>query len=126
MDPARTTLFTATDSAGNGVSRCTAIALGLVNSKIFVADAGAKKIRSMGLSGSGLAALAAATNSVPTSLAVDPASRQVYFTASSAARNFNSIQRVSYDGSGVTTVFTASSGVVHSPPRALRVFWRKD
>ncbi len=46
------TVFTATGvSPGNGVSRCTAIALDVANSKIFIADAGTGTIWSMNLLG---------------------------------------------------------------------------
>jgi hypothetical protein len=105
------TLFTATGSSGNGVSRCTALALDLSNSKLFLADAGAQKIWSLNLGGGGLAPLAATTNCFPTGVAVNPASQQVYFTASSALQASNSIQRVNYNGSGLATVFTASGAV---------------
>ena len=104
-------LFTATGASGNGVSRCTAIAVDPSNSKIFIADAGATRIWSMNLAGSGLAALATTTNCFPTSLALDSANQQVYFTAGSAAQATNFIQRVNYDGLGLTTRFTASGSV---------------
>ena len=104
-------LFTASGASGNGVSRCTAIALDTANSKIFLADAGARRIWSLNLAGSGLAALATTTNCFPTGLAVDSVSRQVYFTAGSAVQASNFIQRVNYDGSGLTTRFTASGSV---------------
>jgi len=110
------TLFTA--GAGNGVSRCTALAVDLAHSKIFVADAGAQTIWSMSLAGGNVTALATVANAYPTDLAADPASRMVYFTASSTVQSNNSLQRVSYGGAnvgygipGLTTLFTASGGV---------------
>ena len=109
-----TSLFIASGSpvnGGNGVSRCTAIAVDLLNSKIFIADAGAQKIWSMSLAGTGLAALATAANSTPTGLALDVTNQQVYFTLSSPMQSANVIQRVNYNGSGLTTLFTASGGV---------------
>jgi len=111
-----TVLFTATGPGGgglpgNGVSRCTAIAVDLLNSKIFIADAGAQKIWSIGLNGSGLTALATATNSIPTGLALDVTNQQVYFTVGSPVQSTNLIQRVNYNGSGLVTRFTASGGV---------------
>jgi hypothetical protein len=110
-----TILFTATGSAangGNGVSRCTAIAVDPSNSKMFIADAGAGKIWGMNLSGGGLMALATApANSFPTGLALDTANQQVYFSLSSPVQGSNLIQRVGYGGSGLTTLFTASGGV---------------
>jgi len=105
------TLFAATGSSGNGVSRCTALALDPSHSKLFLADAGAQRIWSMSLTGSGLTALAATTNCFPIGLAVNPSNQQVYFTASSALQTSNFIQRVNYDGSGLTTLFTAAGGV---------------
>jgi len=103
------TLFTA--AGGNGVYRCTAIALDLLHSKIFIADAGTNKIWSMSLTGSGLAALASTTNAVPTGVAVDVTNQLVYFTVGSPVQSSNRIQRVSYGGTGLTTLFTASGGV---------------
>jgi hypothetical protein len=107
-----TVVFTATGvSPGNGVSRCTAIAADFPNSKIFIADAGARTIWSMSLTGSGLTALAATTASTPTDVALDVAGQQVYFTAGSPVQGSNFIERMSYTGSGLSTVFTASGGV---------------
>jgi len=106
------TLFLATSNApGNGVWRCTALAVDPRNSKLFIADAGARKLWGLSLGGTGLSALASTTNSVPTDLALDPTNQQVYFTASSPAQNSNHIQRVTYDGTGLTNLFTASGSV---------------
>ena len=105
-------LFTATGvSPGNGVSRCTAIALDVPNSKIFIADAGARKIWSMSVAGTSLVALATNTASTPTDVALDIANQQVYFTAGSPVQGSNFIQRVNYNASGLTTLFTASGSV---------------
>jgi hypothetical protein len=106
-----TLVFTATGAAGNGVSRCTAIALDVPNSKIFIADAGARKIWSMSIAGSSLVALATNTASTPTDVALDVANQQVYFTAGSPVQGSNFIQRVNYNASGLTTLFTASGSV---------------
>jgi hypothetical protein len=107
-----TTLFTATGGPeDDAVSRCTAIAVDVANSKIFVADAGARKIWSMDLAGGGVVPLVTATNSFPTDLALDEANHQVYFTLSSTVQNSNRIQRMNYDGSGLITLFAASGGV---------------
>ena len=110
------TLFTA--SAGTGVSRCTALAVDVAHSKIFLADIGAKTIWSMSLAGGNVTALTTVTNAYPTDLAANPASRMVYFTASSTVQTNNLVQRVSYGGvnvgygvSGLTTLFTASGSV---------------
>ena len=107
----RALLFTATGDTGNGVSRCTAIALDLLHSKMFLADAGAQKIWSLDLAGNSLTALATTTNAFPTGLALDTTNQQVYFTASSTVQSSNLIHRVNYDGFGLITRFTASGGV---------------
>jgi len=108
---ATTNLFTAGGPSGNGVARCTAIAVDLLNSKIFIADAGAQKIWSMSLAGSGLSALATTTNCFPTGLALDTTNQQVYFTASSSVQTNNLVRRVDYTGSGLTNRFVASGSV---------------
>jgi hypothetical protein len=106
------TLFTATGGGGNGVSRCTAIAVDLLNSKIFLADSGAQKIWRMNLDGTGLLAVATtASNSFPSGVALDTASQQVYFTVSSTIQSSNLIERVNYNGTGLTNLFTASGSV---------------
>jgi hypothetical protein len=106
------TLFTATGAGGNGVSRCTAIAVDLLNSKIFLADAGAQRVWSMSATGSGLLAVATtAPNSFPSGVALDTANQQVYFTVSSTVQSANLMQRVNYNGTGITTLFTASGSV---------------
>lgn len=106
-----TTLFTATGPSGNGVSRCTAVAVDTLNSKIFIADAGTRRIWSLTTDGGDLTQVAAGGRSVPTDLALDPTNRQVYFTLSSPVQSENFIERVNYNGSGPTTLFTASGDV---------------
>jgi hypothetical protein len=107
-----TTLFTGTGaSPGNGVSRCTAIAVDVLNGAIFIADAGSKTIWKMHLDGGSLASVAKSSNSVPTDIAVDPVHQQLFFTLSSPIQSLNSIQRVGYDGLDLATVFSASGGV---------------
>jgi hypothetical protein len=106
------TLFTATGAGGNSVSRCTAIAVDLLNSKIFLADGGAQKVWTMSPTGTSLLAVATtAPNSFPSGVALDTANQQVYFTVSSTVQNANLIQRVNYNGTGITTLFTASGSV---------------
>jgi hypothetical protein len=104
-------LFTATGptaNGGNGVSRCTALAVDLLRSRIFVADAGAQKIWSMNLAGGALTTVAATTNCFPTGVALDTTNQQVYLTASSATQASNFIQRVNYNASGLITRFAAA------------------
>jgi len=104
-------LFTGTGAAGNGVFRCTAIAVDVSHARLFVADAGAQTIWSLSLNGTSLTPLATATTAVPTGLALDVANQQVYFTLGSTVQNANLIQRVSYSGSGRVTLFTAAGSV---------------
>lgn len=109
------TLFTASGpvaNGGNGVSRCTAIAVDLLNSKIFLVDAGAQKIWRMNLDGTGLFAMATtAPNSFPSGVALDVTNQVVYFTVSSTVQSANLIQRVNYNGTGLTTLFAASGSI---------------
>ena len=51
---ANASIFTATGTGGNNVSRCTAIALDTTLQKVFLVDAGNQKLWSMNLDGSGL------------------------------------------------------------------------
>ncbi len=111
-----TTLFTAT--GGSAVSRCTALAVDVAHSKMFVADVGTKTIWSMSLAGGSATALVTITNAYPTDLAAEPTSQMVYFTVSSTVQTNNCLQRVSYGGAnvgygipGLTTLFTASGSV---------------
>ena len=106
-----TTIFIAGGASGNGVSRCTAIALDAANSILFLADAGAQKIWSMSTASAGLTDLVDATNSFPTGLALDVANQQIYFTLSSARQRDNQIGRINYSGAGLTILFTAAGAV---------------
>jgi hypothetical protein len=66
----------------------------------------------MNLDGTGLLALATtASNSFPSGVALDVSNALVYFTVSSTAQSSNLIQRVNYNGTGLTTLFTASGSV---------------
>jgi hypothetical protein len=106
-----TTLLNGTGASGNGVSRCTAIALDAAHSRMFIADAGALTIWRMNLDGSGLVALVVAKNSFPMDLALDVTGQQVYFALSSTQQSSNQIMRVSYGGTGLTNLFTATGAV---------------
>jgi hypothetical protein len=105
-------LITATGAGGNGVSRCTAIAMDLLNSRIFLADAGAQKIWSVSPAGTGLLELAkTGPGAFPSGVALDVSNALVYFTVNSTVQSSNLIQRVNYNGTGLTTLFTASGSV---------------
>jgi DNA-binding beta-propeller fold protein YncE len=103
-------LLTAGVGPAAGVARCTAIALDGANGRIFLVDVSGS-LWSMTLSGAGVTALATVNGAYPTGLALDSANRQVYFSVSSTVQNSNSIQRVSYGGTGLTSLFTASGSV---------------
>ena len=96
---------------GTSLARCTALAVDLANSKVFVADAGAQKIWSLSLTGGSPTALAVVPNAFPTGVALDVTNRQVYFTASSPVQAANTIQRINYDGSDLTTSYAAAGSV---------------
>jgi hypothetical protein len=100
-------------SGGTSLSRCTALAVDLLNSKIFVADSGAQKIWSLSLTGTGLTPLATtAAGSFPSDVALDVTNQVVYFTTSSTVQDLNTIQHVSYSGSGLTTRYSAAGSVL--------------
>ena len=107
------TVFTATGiSPGNGAQRCTALAVDTLNAKIFFADVRGQTVWTMGLGGAGLTALATApTNTCPTGIALDVTNQLVYFSVSSPVQSSNMIRRVNYNGSGLTTLFTAAAPV---------------
>lgn len=107
-----TVLFTATGATpGNGPQRCTALAVDSLNSKIFFADAGSNAIWSVNFAGSGLTLVKSGIVGAPLDLALDVTNQLIYFTASSTLQNSNTVQRVAYSGSGLTTLLTASNGV---------------
>ncbi|MGA2750420.1 MAG: choice-of-anchor Q domain-containing protein [Verrucomicrobiota bacterium] len=101
-------VFTANGTGGNGVIRCTAIALDSSAQKVFLLDAKAQTIWSMNLDGTSLASVATIATGTPTDLALDTAHQQIYFTTSSCTQASNTIQRVSYSGAGGTVLFTAT------------------
>ena len=80
--------------------------------KLFLVD-GSGSIWSMNLNGSSLASLATVSTSgaFPTGLALDSTNQQVYFSVSSTVQSANTLQRVNYNGTGLTTRFTASGSV---------------
>jgi hypothetical protein len=101
-------ILTAVGANGNTVFRCTAIALDSSAQMVFLLDAQGQEIWSMNLDGSGLTAVAAITPGTPIDLALDTVNQQIYFTTSGYTQGNNTIQRVSYSGSGGTVLFTAS------------------
>ncbi len=116
------TIFVAGGPSGNGASRCTAIAVDPSAARIFLADAGAQKIWSMSLAGTGLTQLAVSTpSSFPSDVDVDPVQEQVYFSCSSTLQGENVVKRVSYSGTNQVTLFTASSNVQRCTALALDV-----
>ena len=104
----KTLLLTAGGIDGNGVQRCTALALDPVNSLIFVADAGASAIWSMSLTGGNLTKVAGGLVGAPLDLAVDPANQLVYYVTSSATQTADTIRQVGYNGANGSVLFTAT------------------
>jgi hypothetical protein len=100
--------FTATGATGNGVIRCTAIALDSSAQKVFLLDAAGQSIWSMNLSGGSLALVITLPTSTPTDLALDTVNQEIYFTTSSSTQTNNTIQKVGYSGTGRTVLFTAT------------------
>ena len=107
-----TVLFTA-GASGNNVSRCTALALDSLNSRIIFSDAGVKGLWSVDLSGSGLTLVASNLTAVPLDLALDVTNQLIYYTTSSWGQNSNTVQRVNYAGTVNTLLFTATGGIVN-------------
>ncbi len=109
---ANSSIFVASGTNGNGVIRCTAIALDSAAQKVFVLDAMSQTIWSMTLSGNGLAAVATLPDSTPTDLALDTVNQEIYFTTSSHTQSNNTIQKISYSGAGgkVLLIAGGSSG----------------
>lgn len=105
-------LFSATGpSPGNGPQRCTALAVDTLNSRIFFTDAGSNAIWSVSLAGTGLTLVKSGLMGAPLDLALDVTNQLIYFTTSSATLSSNSVQRVAYNGTGLTTLLSASNGV---------------
>ena len=105
-----TSVFTATGSGGNGVSRCTALAVDVSLQKVFLVDAGSNALWSMNLDGSGLSLVKAGLTNTPTDLALDTVNQKIYYTTSSATTASNTIQRMDYTGNNNTVLFTAGAG----------------
>ena len=110
---ANTSIFTATGSGGNNVSRCTAIALDASLQKVFLVDAGNQKLWIMNLDGSGLSLVKAGLTSTPTDLALDTVNQKIYYATSSATQTNNTIQRMDYTGNNNTVLFTAGANGNH-------------
>jgi hypothetical protein len=108
-DAANTSIFTATGSGGNKVSRCTAIALDTSLQKVFLVDAGNQELWSMNLDGSGLNLVKAGLTNTPTDLALDMVNQKIYYTTSSATQTNNTVQRMDYTGNNNTVLFTAGA-----------------
>jgi hypothetical protein len=106
---ANTSIFTATGSGGNNVSRCTAIALDTSLQKVFLMDAGNQELWSMNLDGSGLSLVKAGLTYTPNDLALDTVNQKIYYTTSSATQTNNTIQRMDYTGNNNTVLFTAGA-----------------
>jgi hypothetical protein len=112
-----TLLLTAGGIDGNGVQRCTALAVDPVNSLVFVADAGGSDIWSMSLTGANLAKVAGGLAGAPLDLAVDAPNQLLYYATSSATQSANTIQRVGYNGANASVLFTATGSAGNGAQR---------
>ncbi len=101
------------NGAANSASRCTALALDTLNSKIVFSDAGVKGLWSVNLTGSSLSSIASNLTAVPLDLALDVTNQLVYYVTSSFNQGSNTLGRVGYNGSGNTLLFTASGPIVN-------------
>ncbi len=107
-----TSLLAATGTAGNGVQRCTALALDFYHSKIIFTDAGSKSIWLMNMSdGSGLTRVITGLPGAPLDVALDATNRMIYYVTSSATQGNNTVARCSYDGSTNQVLLTAANSV---------------
>ena len=105
------TLLTATGPDRNHLSRCTALAVDALNSRIFLIDGLTSSLWSAGLDGSGLSRVKSGLTGFPTDLALDVLNETVYYTTSSTVQNGNTVQSVSYGGTNASTLFTATGMV---------------
>jgi hypothetical protein len=105
-----TVLVTAGGSSGNGVSRCTALALDLLHSLIFFSDAGTNALWSVTLGGDDLSSVAENLAAAPLDLALDVTNKLIYYATSSSIQSSNTVQRIDYAGLTNTLLFTAAGG----------------
>lgn len=101
-------LFTATGAVGNPVGRCTALALDLAHGVLCFSDTGAKALWQTALNGTGLTLVSSNLTAAPLDLALDPANQLIYYVTSDANQASNTVQRISYAGTGNTRLFTAT------------------
>lgn len=111
---------------GSGVNKPYAVALDSAAATVFTVlnDAAGQRVVAMDLNNGGTAAIAATETSGPgrsiSGLALDLADKVVYFaTAASLVATDTKIQRVNYNGTGLTTVY--SSGGTSRKPMDLAV-----
>ena len=106
----RTVLLTAGGSSGNGVSRCTALALDTVHSQILFCDAGTNALWSLSSAGGNPASVKQNLPGAPLDLALDVSNQLIYYVTSSSVQSNNTLQRISYGGQGNTPLLTAPGG----------------
>ncbi len=95
-------------NGGNGVQRCTALAIDTLHSKIFFTDAGSSSIWNTSLTGSSLSLVVSNLGAAPLDLALDVTNQLIYYVTSSTIQTLNTIQRIAYNGSNKTLLFTAT------------------
>jgi Cadherin-like domain len=113
----RSVLFTAGGSSGNGVSRCTSLALDSLHSKIIFSDAGSNALWSLPSAGGSPTAIVSNLTAAPLDVALDISNQLVYYVTSSTIQSNNTVRRIAYDGSSNTLLFTATGSANGSVQR---------
>ncbi|HEY3861625.1 MAG TPA: choice-of-anchor Q domain-containing protein [Verrucomicrobiae bacterium] len=103
-------LFTATGTPGNGVGRCTALAVDVPHSAILFSDAGSNDLWRVNLGGGSLANVKANAPGAPLDLALDVSNSLIYYVTSSATEGSNTLRQISYTGANETTLLAANNG----------------
>jgi hypothetical protein len=103
-------LFTAGGSSGNGVGRCTALALDTLHSQIIFSDAGSNALWSIASAGGSLSSIKTNLLAAPLDLALDVTNQLIYYVTSSTIQDSNTVQRVQYNGAANTLLLTAAGG----------------
>ena len=108
-----TVLFTAsgpTGNGGNGVSRCTALAVDHLHSQIIFSDAGSNAIWSVTTAGGNLTSVMENLPAAPLDVALDVTNQLIYYVTSSTIQSNNTVQRITYGGLNNTPLLVATGG----------------
>ena len=104
-------LFTAGGSSGNGVGRCTALAVDVPHSKIIFSDAASNAVWSINTAGGSLApVIKNLPGEKPLDVALDVTNQLIYYVTSSTVQGNNTLQRITYGGLNDVILLTATGG----------------